>query len=538
MPESAARARSVWGWGWEGAGPTPEHREQIGRALQARFDLPPLEPRDPPPLDRLVVPPPRRHPPAALAAVCTLDDRERARHAYGRSFRDLVRGLAGEYPNPPDLVAFPRSEDDVVALLDWGAATGTAIVPYGGGSSVVGGVEPPPRERYPAVVCMDLTALDRVLEVDRVSRAARIQGGALGPTLEDQLRPHQLTLRHFPQSFEFSTLGGWIATRSGGHYATLHTHIDDFVQAVRVVTPSGVVQTRRLPGSGAGPAPERLFIGSEGTLGVIVEAWMRLQDRPRFRAAASVTFREFARGAEAARAIAQTGLHPANCRLLDPGEALLSGAGPGDESVLLLAFESADHPLDAWMRRALECARDHGGTAPEGAGATRTTDEGARDGAAGAWRRAFLDAPYLRNAIVTLGMVSETFETAVTWDRFPAFHDAVIAATTDAMRRVCGRGAVTCRFTHVYPDGPAPYYTVIAPGRRGAELAQWDAIKQAAAETILREGGTITHHHAVGRDHRPWYDRERPEQFARALEAAKRALDPAGILNPGILVDA
>jgi alkyldihydroxyacetonephosphate synthase len=174
---------------------------------------------------------------------------------------------------------------------------------------------------------------------------------------------------------------------------------------------------------------------------------------------------------------------------------------------------------------------------PPDAGATRTTDEGARDGAAGAWRRAFLDAPYLRNAIVTLGMVSETFETAVTWDRFPAFHQAVMTATSEAVTRVCGGGAVTCRFTHVYPDGPAPYYTVIAPGRPGAELEQWAAIKTAAADAILDQGGTITHHHAVGRDHRPWYDRQRPALFADALRAAKRALDPTGMLNPGVLID-
>ena len=536
--DPVTRRRSIWAWGWEDAGPGPEYREGIARALQARFGLPgPPTPIEPPAVDRLTLPAPRCQPPAALATICSTGPRDRARHAYGRSFRDLVRGLRGDFANPPDVVAYPRSEDEVTAVLDWGAAAGAAVIPYGGGSSVVGGVEPPPRDRHRAVVCLDLTRLDRVLEVDRTSRAARIQAGVLGPALEDQLRAHGLTLRHFPQSFEFSTLGGWIATRSGGHYATLHTHIDDFVEALRVVTPSGIVQTRRLPGSGAGPSPDRLFMGSEGILGVIVEAWMRLQDRPTYRASASVTFAEFARGAEAARAIAQAGLHPANCRLLDPGEALLSGSGAGDASVLLLAFESADHPLDAWMRRALECARDHGGDVPPDAGATRTTDEGARDGAAGAWRRAFLDAPYLRNAIVTLGMVSETFETAVTWDRFPAFHQAVMTATSDAVTRVCGAGAVTCRFTHVYPDGPAPYYTVIAPGRPGAELEQWAAIKTAAADAILDQGGTITHHHAVGRDHRPWYDRQRPALFADALRAAKRALDPTGMLNPGVLID-
>ena len=215
----------------------------------------------------------------------------------------------------------------------------------------------------------------------------------------------------------------------------------------------------------------------------------------------------------------------------------MAGAGTGEHAVLLVAFESADYALDPWMARALECARDHGGHVPLDAGKTRSTDEGARDGAAGAWRRAFLDAPYLRDTVVALGMVSETFETAVTWDRFPAFHAAVLSAARDAVERVCGSGTVTCRFTHAYPDGPAAYYTVMAPGRRGAELEQWAAIKAAASDAILRHGGTITHHHAVGRDHRPWYDQERPELFANALRAAKRVLDPGAILNPGVLID-
>jgi alkyldihydroxyacetonephosphate synthase len=534
---SAARRRRFWGWGWEDAGPSVEQRQAIGQLLAARFGLPDLVPVREPRLEELALPTPRVSPPAALVACCSSTPYDRAGHTYGKSFRDVVRAFRREYPHPPDVVAFPRSEDEVAAVLEWGSTAGVAVIPYGGGSSVVGGVEPAVGGSYAGVVSLDLSRLDRVLEIDRTSRAARIQAGILGPALEEQLRPHGLTLRHFPQSFEFSSLGGWIATRSGGHYATLYTHIDDFVEALRVVTPAGVVESRRLPGSGAGPSPDRLFIGSEGTLGVITEAWMRVQDRPRFRAATAVPFADFAAGADAARTIAQAGLYPANCRLLDAGEAATAGAGSGDEAVLLLAFESADHPLDAWMARALECARDHGGRVPAEPVRSREQGEGAREGAAGAWRKAFLDAPYLRDVLVGLGMVSETFETAITWDRFAAFHAGVTAAAEQAVRQVCGAGRVTCRFTHVYPDGPAPYYTVIAPARHGAEIEQWAAIKAAASDAIIRLGGTITHHHAVGRDHRPWYDRQRPDLFASALGAAKRALDPAGILNPGVLID-
>ncbi len=205
----------------------------------------------------------------------------------------------------------------MVALLDWCTEGDVAAIPYGGGSSVVGGVEADVGDGFAGVVSIDLTRLDRVLEIDPVSRAARIQAGALGPVLEDQLRPHGYTLRHFPQSFEFSTLGGWLATRSGGHYASVYTHIDDLVESMRVVTPSGVSESRRLPGSGAGPSPDRLFLGSEGILGVITEAWMRIQDRPRWRGSAGVHFDRTPTGCAAARAIAQSALFPTNCRLLD-----------------------------------------------------------------------------------------------------------------------------------------------------------------------------------------------------------------------------
>jgi alkyldihydroxyacetonephosphate synthase len=493
--------------------------------MAAFFGVTP-ERRRPVPFEELELRPPRVEPPSpALAAICDGSTYERARHAYGRSYRDVVRGFRGEFPHPPDLVAFPTTEGDVAAVLDWCGSTGTAVVPYGGGSSVVGGVECD-AER---TVTLDLTGLGRVVEIDATSRAARIQGGALGPALEDQLRPANLTLRHFPQSFEFSTLGGWIATRSAGHHATLATHIEDRVESLRVFTPTGLLETRRLPASGAGPAPERLFAGSEGTLGVITEAWMRVVERPRFRAAASVVFDAFDGGVAAARALAQSGLHPANCRLLDRAEARFSGTG--DQPVLLVGFESAAHPVDVSLARALECCADHGGTAAPG-------DGSGRDPAADTWRRAFFDMPYLRDGLVAFGAIAETFETAVTWDRFPALHAAVKTAVREALSAVGAPGGfVSCRFTHVYADGPAPYYTVIAPGRTGAELEQWAAVKEAASVAIDRAGGTATHHHAVGRDHRAAYDRERPELFADFLRAAKKTFDPAGVLNPGVLFD-
>ena len=530
-----AEARmKYFGWGREGEAMTAEEESFVLDRCRRRFGVDRFEEKAAPKPQEIKLPAPRIAPPASLASLSSNDPNDRARHTYGKSYPDYVRGLDGDYAVAPDVVAYPRSEADVGALLDWAGNVGAAVIPFGGGSSVVGGVEHRlDRGRYKAALTVDLSRMGRVLEIDRASRAARIEAGAFGPALEAQLKPHGLTLRHFPQSFEYSTLGGWIATRSGGHFATLYTHIDDFVEGLVVVTPQGRLESRRLPGSGAGPSPDRLFIGSEGILGVITEAWMRLQDRLRFRAGGAVRFRDFFAAARAVRSIAQAGLFPANCRVLDAQEAFNTGAGDGSSAVMVLAFESGDHSVDPWMQRALECCRDHGGTAD----AVERADAH-REGAAGRWRNAFIRMPYGRERMVARAIISDTFETAITWDRFERFHDAVKAATEAAIRDVTGRpGQVTCRFTHVYPDGPAPYFTFHALGGHGHLIEQWRAIKTAASDQLIAGGGTITHHHAVGRDHRPWYDRQRPELFAAALKAAKHALDPRGLLNPGVLID-
>jgi alkyldihydroxyacetonephosphate synthase len=538
----AERRLKVFGWGREGEGLTAEEEALTLDRYRRRFAVDRFDERAPPRLDALNLRPPRLAPPAALAACCSSEPYDRALHTYGKSFCDYARALAGDYDDAPDLVAYPKSEAEAAAILDWAGGAEAAVIPFGGGSSVVGGVTPRIEPgRHKGAVSLDLRHLDRVRAIDYTSRAARIQAGVFGPALEAQLRGHGLTLRHFPQSFEYSTLGGWIATRSGGHFATLYTHIDDLVESLRVVTPKGIVETRRLPGSGAGPQPERLFIGSEGVLGIITEAWMRLQDRPRFRAGGAVRFPDpgsqpgagFYSAARAVRALAQAGLYPANCRILDPEEAANTGAGDGSAAIMVLAFESGDHPVEPWLRRALECVADHGGR-PEAEGEA----DAHRAGAAEAWRTAFIRMPYARERLVTRAIIADTFETAITWDRFEVFHDKIKAATEAAIREATGRaGQVTCRFTHAYPDGPAPYFTFHALGRHGELLAQWRHIKQAASDTLIAAGGTITHHHAVGREHRPWYDKERPDLFATALEAAKNALDPQGLLNPGVLID-
>ena len=512
--------RSWWSWGNREAALGDDEIRALAPLLPGLAS----EPVGVPPIELAES---RLRPPTALASLLSAGAPDRAGHTYGKAFRDVVRALAGDLRNAPDLVAFPETEQHVVDLLDWAARENLAVVPYGGGSSVVGGVECREPGDRAGVVSLDLTRLDRVLEVDTTARAARIQAGALGPVLEAQLKPYGLTLRHFPQSFEFSTLGGWLATRAGGHYATLYTHIDDLVESLRVVTPVGISESWRLPASGAGPSPDRLFVGSEGILGVITEAWLRVRDQPRFKASTAVRFGSFGDGVEACRAIAQSGLYPANCRLLDPGEAALSGAGP--DSVLLLGFESAYPTVDALLAQAVDIAAGHGGVRSSRSGSDPVES----------WRTAFLRMPYLRDGLARLGAVVETFETACVWGSVLPLYAAVREELGAAVTAICGApGMVNCRFTHVYPDGAAPYFTVIAPGRVGSQLAMWDEIKVAASEIVRRHGGTITHHHAVGRDHRPWYDTQRPDPFAAALRAAKRALDPGGVLNPGVLIDA
>lgn len=527
-----SRERSWFGWGFVDERLAPDAVDALGAFAAAHLGgshttTPPPVPSD------VSLPEPRVAPPPTLAGIVHDDTLARAAHCYGKAYRDVARAFERRWDNAPDLVAFPSSEQHVVDLLDWAGNAEVAVVPYGGGSSVVGGVEADlsgtDRADHP-VVSLDLTRLEGVVEVDEVSRAARIRAGTYGPDADAALKPYGLSMRHFPQSYEHSTVGGWVATRAGGHFATGPTHIDDLVESVRAVTPTGVWESRRLPGSGAGPSPDRLLVGSEGSLGVITETWLRVHARPRWRAATPVHFSGgpgLHDAITAARLVAQSGLRPANCRVLDPTEAQTAGVRDGS-SVLLLSFESADHPVDDALARARQIATDVGGTAhPQ-------TSRG-QDAAAG-WRSAFLRAPYLRDALVSLGFVAETFETACTWDDFERLHAAITSAVTDALAQVCGGGQVGMRVTHVYPDGLAPYYTVLAPGRPGSLVAQWDAVKVAASEAIVDSGGTITHHHAVGRVHMPGYRIQRPAPFARALAAAKHELDPAGVLNPGVLV--
>ncbi|MCP5179182.1 MAG: FAD-binding oxidoreductase [Pseudomonadales bacterium] len=527
------QTRSFWTWGWQADEPSDADRRRAAAAVSQRLGKP-VTPPPIPAIDAIRLRPSRVTVPAALGGFVSTDHTERVLHTWGGHPLELLSAIRGDFPQPPDAVAHPTSDAELEAVLAWCDSHGHTVIPYGGGTTVVWGVRIP--EHVDSAVTIDMDRFHRVLEVDTTSRAARIQAGVFGPDLEAHLKPMNLTLRHFPQSFPWSTVGGWVATRSGGHYATNHTHIDDFVESTRMLTPRGWWESRRLPGSGAGPSPDRLVIGSEGILGIITECWLRLQKRPTFRATAGVIYPDWLSGADAARRIVQAKLWPANLRLLDPVEAKNAGLD-GRQSLLIIGFESADFPQGALMREAVTLARDAGGRIDDidiliDDGQGRPTGRG---GAVGAWRDAFIGV----NAGATngLGLLADTFETAVTWDRFAEFDAQVRAALTDVLRRECGDGwSLSCRFTHVYPDGPAPYYSFSGIARPGGEHQQWQAIKDVANDVVVRAGGTVTHHHSVGRMHRPGYDRQRPDLFARSLAAVKREVDPNGLMNPGVLI--
>ncbi len=521
------KTRSFWHWGFEEDFPDEAAREAV--AQQAAFLIPSLgTPRaEPlPEIDSIKLRAPRLEVPKSLASLATTDDRERILHASGKGYRDVLRAFRGDLPYAPDVVVHPERDEDLAEAFELCARSGAALVPFGGGTSVVSGVT---YDGARPIVCVDLGRMRRLLDVDARSRLVHLQAGASGPDLEAQLAEHALSLRFYPQSFELSTLGGWIATRAGGHFATGYTHIDDMVSSLRMVSPSGAFETRTLPASGAGPDPNRLVLGSEGALGIVTAATLRALPRPTYRAQATVFFREIANAVEAARGVAQAGLFPSNCRVLDRNEALLSGVS-ASHCALLLAFESADHEQGEWMERALKIAVRAGGEAEPARYRRGGTKQRGTGAAAETYRAAFLRGPYMQSALIPYGVMVDTFETACTWTAFDTLDREVRAALGPGVM-------VAMRFSHVYPDGPAPYYTFGVPADHGREIEQHERIKKAASDAIARAGATITHHHAVGRLHRPWYEAERPAPFGDVLRAAKRVLDPSSIMNPGVLIE-
>lgn len=532
---------SFWAWGYADEFPDEDEREELAEFVTTEFGFPERPRLELPKLSSVSIPEPSIEVPSEIASFSSTDVEDRIRHTYGRSYLDRVRGFYENFDPAPDIVSRPTDEADLRSIFECAGRNNVAVVPVGGGSSLVGGTEGSVDGDYNGVISVDMAEFDQVLEVDEVSRSARIQAGAYGPHINDQLKEHGFHLRHYPQSYEFSTLGGWLATHAGGHYATEYTHIDEFAENIRMVSPDATIESRRLPASGAGPDPNEMILGSEGTLGIITEAWMNLVPRPQYTARITMQFDELHSAVSAAKEIVQAGLAPANCRLLDKNHVKLNRLQDDPSHLLLIGFEANDEMPSSDLDRAIALAEREGGEYRDGPffvdNATEDNTGRSSSEAERRWRQEFFRDPHRTDAFISLGVMRRTFETAVTWDKFDELHDAVITNVMDTMERVCGGGFMAMRFTHVYPDGPAPYYTMLAPVEPGREIEQAEKIKQAGVDTLIEHGGTTTHHHAVGRTHKPWYHEEVPEDFRESLRAMKDEVDPQGIMNPGVLID-
>jgi alkyldihydroxyacetonephosphate synthase len=475
------------------------------------------------------------------AAHARDDHAERVAHAAGKGYPDLVRLRAGRPEGAPDVVLYPSSREQLHALLRVCEHSSLAVVPFGGGTSVVGGVEPL-RGPHRGVVALDTSRMAGVLELDEVSLAVRVQAGARARELERWLAGRGLTLGHFPQSFEYVSLGGCAATRSAGQASSGYGRFERMVQGLSMVAPAGDLELPALPASAAGPSLRELLVGSEGVLGVIDELTLRVRRAPTERLYEGVFFECFEAGVHALRELSQRHCTPDVARLSDEqetrmslalagsggakgrlGRAYLRVRGYGGGCLAILGFEGDREEVAVRRARALQLVRGGGGL-PAG----RSPGQ--------AWLASRFSAPYLRDELLTHGVMVETLETATPWSNLGALHRRVGDAIGDSLRARGTPGMVMCHVSHLYETGASLYFTFLARQQQGEELAQWHAAKAATSEAIVSGGGTITHHHAVGRDHAPWMEREIGAEGVRALRSLKAELDPAGIMNPGKLL--
>jgi alkyldihydroxyacetonephosphate synthase len=529
-----------WGWG------DPDRRVPLPdrAASLLREELGPSEPDRPVDLEAVTVPEPRELGTAIVEAVnrasVLASHEHRVRRAAGRGYPDLVRLRAGRLAAAPDAVILPGSAEQVARVLEVCSREGIAVVPFGGGTSVVGGVEPLAGD-HRAVIALDMRRI-REVEIDRRSLTATLGAGLRAPDAEAALQAEGLTLGHFPQSYEYATIGGFAATRSAGQASSGYGRFDDLVSAVRMVAPAGELRTLEAAHSAAGPALRELVVGSEGVFGVITEVTVRVRPAPKLRRHEGWMAADFAAGADALRELAQRDVLPDVVRLSDEDETRLSLAlsGPGGPGrplagaylglrrrrrgcLAIVGWEGEREPVERRRTAAAVVLRSAGCVAV-----------GGRPGKA--WERSRFEGPYLRDELMDHGYLVETLETAHTWSRLDELYRGVRSAIAGALHAQGTSPIVLCHISHVYRDGASLYFTFIARRRPGEELQQWRAAKRAACEAIVSAGGTITHHHAVGRDHAPYMRAEVGDLGVDILRALKERLDPAGIMNPGKLL--
>jgi alkyldihydroxyacetonephosphate synthase len=468
----------------------------------------------------------------ALAAIvgsahATRDDAVRMSHLGGKSTPDLLRRRLDDPQAAPDAVVCPAGHDEVGAVLRLCTERGIAVVPFGGGTSVVGGVDPV-RGAHHAVIALDLSRTAALLALDEVSLLATFGAGTTGPQAEELLAEHGLTLGHFPQSFAYASLGGYAATRSSGQASRGYGRFDDLVHALRAATPAGDLSLGRSPASAAGPDLRQLLLGSEGAFGVLTEITVRVRPIPPATAYRAWSFPDFASGSAAFREATQRGIRPTVLRLSDETETRVNAAMGGHltrlRGCLAVATFEGTTSADA------DAARDDLDSVFTAHGATSRGEDPARS-----WERGRFASPALRDTLMDVGVLAETLETATTWANLPALKRAVTAALTESLTATGTKPIVLCHISHVYPAGASLYFTVVAALTDDPQ-GQWARAKDAASRAIGDAHGTITHHHAVGRDHRPYLEAEIGALGLEVLRAVKAVLDPAGIMNPGTLV--
>lgn len=554
---SIERSAIRWnGWGWIAHKDQLADQEILWNWLASELGMPALLATPARPLENITIPDKRL---AAndkarfveiLGADRVRDDTyERAFHARGRSYHDLIQLRAGVVSTAPDAVLYPRTSEEVQAILASAGERGIAVVPYGGGTSVVGGVTAN-AGRFKSVVTLDLSGMDRVVDIDAQAMTATFEAGIAGPALEKALAAKGLTLGHYPQSFEFSTLGGWISHRGAGQGSNRYGRAEDWLVGAKLVTPRGALHTGGFPASSTGPRLNDLVVGSEGIFGVITQATVRVHAQPAASEYHGYLFKDFAGGIAAIRAAARDDIATTMLRLSDPIETkfyrafatlgkkptyrkrfeqfYLDSRGFDEKACAMIAgFEGETEAVVDARRQFDVLAKKNGAIALGEAQGTR-------------WKEGRFHGPYLRDPMMDRGVGVDTLETAASWSRldtlYVAVRDALEGAIRETVPRAGARGIVSCHISHSYLDGASLYFTYIFPRLLDDELGQWRTIKKAASDAIVKNGGTISHHHGIGEDHLPWMATEKGPLGIDILRAVKMALDPKGILNPGKLI--
>jgi alkyldihydroxyacetonephosphate synthase len=530
-PSSPHPQLSWWGWGDPAL--VPHLPDSLIELLRTALGVD-RAPGEPGPIGD-VAPPPARLPGEiadALAAIvgsehAGADAETRVRHTRGKSTPDLVRLRAGDAGDAPDLVLYPKDHDQIAAILDVCSEHRVAVVPFGGGTSVVGGLEADGAD-YEGVVALDLGRLDALVSLDEVSRLAVLEPGLRGPEAEALLNARGYTIGHFPQSFEYASLGGFAAARSSGQASAGYGRFDELVVGLRAATPAGTIALGRAPKSAAGPDLRQLILGSEGAFGVITSLTVQIRPVPERRVYEGWRFGSFDDSLAAVRGLAQDGPRPTVLRLSDEAETALNLARPAEISqgqsggcLAIVGFEGTAERVDAVRAEAVRVLTRLGGSLDAQAG------EG--------WAHDRYRGPYLRDALISAGALVETLETVTFWSGLPGLYAAVADSLRSSLTEQGAPPIILCHVSHVYPAGASLYFTVAAAALEDP-VAQWRVAKAAASDAILTAGGSISHHHGVGRDHREWYGQEIGGLATVALRAVKAQLDPQWILNPGILI--